>query len=234
MAETNQSTTSGQSGDSARLVNALDALFRAHDINTNKMLPAIVVSFDREKNLATVKPLINWVLMSGQSVERHELANVPVISLGGGGFHISFPLKQGDLGWIHAADRDISLFKQNLTASAPNTGRCHRFDDSMFVPDVFRQYSIKSEDADAMVIQSTNGATTISIRGDNIKITAPSQVVIDVPDTTITGNLTVNQSVNILQNLNVAETAIVAGINVNTHGHISSIPGERTAGDMIA
>lgn len=233
MAETNQSMTSGSSGDSSRLVTALDLLFRQHDINTNAMLPAIVVSFDRAQNLATVKPLISWVAMDGSSIERHELANVPVISLGGGGFHISFPIKQGDLGWIYAADRDISLFKQSLAVSAPNTGRCHRFDDSMFVPDVFRKYAINSEDAGAMVIQSTDGATRISIRGDNIKITAPASVVLDVPETVVTGNLTVQQNVHIMQNLTVDVQAEVAGINVNTHGHISSTPGLRTSGGMI-
>ncbi|XAO36863.1 hypothetical protein WP1_224 [Pseudomonas phage WP1] len=39
-----------------------------------------------------------------------------------------------------------------------------------------------------MVIQSTNGATRISIRGDNIKITAPSNVTVDTPQANFTGS----------------------------------------------
>ncbi|XAO36864.1 baseplate spike protein [Pseudomonas phage WP1] len=67
-----------------------------------------------------------------------------MISMGAGGFHISFPIQQGDIGWIYAADRDTSQFLESLSMSKPNTGRIHKLDHGMFIPDVFRRYTIDS------------------------------------------------------------------------------------------
>jgi hypothetical protein len=169
-------------------------------IDFEVMIPAVVVSFDRTRNVARVKPQIMFVGQRDQLIPRNELIDICVLSLGGGGYHISFPLKPGSNGWIYASDRDISLWKQTLTEQYPPTDRFHKFADGLFVPDVFSKYVMNAEDSDAMVIQSTDGATRISIRSDNIKITAPSKVLVDVPlaefskDVKIDGNLTVEQS----------------------------------------
>ncbi|MGQ4806668.1 hypothetical protein ACUBIR_26045, partial [Escherichia coli] len=126
-----------------------------------------------------------------------------------------------------ASDRDLGIFRATLQQSKPNTGRCHRFEDGMFIPDVFRKYVINGEDTNAMVIQSVDGATRVSIRPDNIKMTA-SLVTIDAPTAHFTGNVTVDKT------LTATVDAVVAGISVKGHGHISSAPGNRTAGAMIA
>jgi len=206
---------------------------RSGELNFEVMLPAILINFDRAKNIATIQPLITWIDMGDNAKPRNQYADVPVVSLGGGGFHISFPLKKGDLGWIHAADRDMSQFIKSLKMAKPNSMRTHKFEDGLFVPDVFRQYAINSEDGAALVIQSTDGATRISVRADNIKITAPTGVTIDTPLTTITGNVKINGDVVMDKSLSVAIEATVAGIPVTKHGHISSAPGTRTANGMI-
>ena len=194
---------SASPSDSRNLRSTLAYMLRQHELRTDQMLPARVINFDRATNMATVKPLIMWLDVNDNQIPRHSIANVPVLSLGGGGFHISFPLAQGDLGWIYASDRDLSLFKQSLKETVANTGRAHRFEDSMFVPDVFRQYTVAGEDSGAMVLQSTDGATKVSIRPDNIKIAAPSKLLIEVPDTEITGNLKVGGNTEIAGMTNV-------------------------------
>lgn len=192
----------------------LRGMLRKFELNSDQLLPAKIISFDRAKNIATVEPLIMWLGLDGQKVDRPQLADIPVLSLGGGAFHISFPLAEGDLGWIYAADRDLSLFKQSLKKAVPNSGRAHRFEDSMFVPDVFRQYTIQGEDAGAMVIQSTDGATRISIRSDNIKITAPSNVVVDTPTTTFTGDVIIEKNATVAGNTTVTgETQVNGGFS---------------------
>lgn len=165
---------------------------RGLQIAWNQCLPASIVEYDRVNNVATVQPMISWVLTDDTSRQRPQLIQIPVLSLGGGSFHINFPLKVGDLGWIKAADRDLSLFKQSLAVSIPPTSRMHDFSDSMFIPDVFRQYTIASEDANAMVIQSTDGTTKISISEGSILIAAPTKVLVRVPNTEFTGNVTVD------------------------------------------
>lgn len=223
-------------GEKKRLATAVEAWMRQQILTDDNVLPAKVISYDRATNVAQVQPMIKIVGLDDSTLSRNPLANIPVISLGGGGFHINFPLKKGDLGWIFACDRDIAIYLETLAESPPNSTRVHDFGDGMFVPDVLRQYTINSGDDTnaAMVIQSTDGTTRISIWENNIQITAPTQVTVNTPQTTFTGNVTIQQNLTVDQNATVTETLTVDGTDVNSHGHISESPGTRTAGGMIA
>ena len=230
----------------------LRALLDDHAMRSDKLIPASVVSFDRTKNIATVQPMVMLVDSQNQTRLRNQVAEVPVISLGGGGFHISFPLKAGDLGWILAADRDISLFMQNLSAAKPNTNRKNQFADSWFIPDVFRKYTINGDDEGAVVIQATDGSTRVAIGDGTVNITAPTSVKIDSPKTTITGDVMIEKTLQVMEMTNVyggfsaygfgggaavctlPETTTIGGIVVYGHGHIeNNTPGGRTSGGMI-
>lgn len=135
------------------------------------MLPAKVISYDRVTNRAQVQPLIAIVTTGDTQVQRAQVASIPVLQLGGGGFVISCPLNAGDLGWIKANDSDISLFLQFLQNSPPNTARLHSFEDGLFIPDtMFKGVTIADEGA--LVIQNVAGTVGISIN-ENIKMTAP-------------------------------------------------------------
>jgi hypothetical protein len=208
---------------------AVRFLLRQFALDFQSMLPAQVVSFDRAKNLVRVKPIIMFVDIRDRTIPRSELIDINALSLGAGKYHISFPIAPGDLGWIWASDRDISLFKQSLNEQAPPTDRLHRFEDGMFIPDMFRNYTINGEDSGAMVIQSTNGATRISIRQDNIKITAPVEVRIDVPltrmtnDVQIDGNLTVNKNATV--KLNAQVNGGIAAMGTAPGSTVSSFSG---------
>lgn len=237
-------------GDSESLSAGLIALFKLNGLKTDKLVPARIVQFDRAQNQATIQPLIMWVDTNDNTTMRPPVARVPVISLGGGGFHISFPLKEGDLGWILASDRDISLFLQSLQASPPNTMRQHSFSDAWFIPDVFRNYTISGEDADSMVIQSVDASTRIAIKQGFITITAPTGVKVVTPtaefskDVKIDGNLTVTGLTTVNGGFNangsgstsvtLPENSTIGGINVFGHGHEQNGTSGRTSGGMEA
>lgn len=163
-------------------------------------MPVVVEAYDRTNNVVTVTPLIQLVKLDGTTIQRNAYGQIPALALGGGGFFINFPLKQGDLGWILASDRDLSLFRQTLATAAPNTSRCHRFEDGWFIPDVFRKYTLNSADVsnDAMVISSTDGTTRISIWEDFIQITAPSELLVTSPQSTFSGSVTINENLTVL------------------------------------
>jgi Phage protein Gp138 N-terminal domain len=232
------------------LPNAIGAALRNHQMDIESMIPAQVVSYDRGLNTATIKPMIMRVDVNDNNISRFQLIKIPVISMGGGGFHINFPLKQGDLGWIHASDRDISLFLQTLQESHPPGSRFHTFESGMFVPDVFRQYTINGADSAAMVIQSTDGNTRISISAGTINITAPSAVGVTTPMATfstnvhVKGTLLVDQQISANGGFNATgggnlscvlpQMTTINGITVATHGHQQQNNGSgRTAAGMI-
>jgi hypothetical protein len=237
-------------GENQNFAAALSAFFDAKMMGVNKLIPASVVQYNRSTNVATVQPQIMLVDTMGGTGMRKQIASVPVLSLGGGGFHINFPLKNGNLGWILAADKDISAFLGNLTPAPPNTFRRHRFEDSWFIPDVFRQYTIASANENAMVIQSTDGTTVISIVEGVINITAPTSVTVTTPIATfsqnvqvdgnliVTGNTTVNGGFNASgssgDEVTLPANTTIDGITVATHGHDGVQTGtSRTGGGMV-
>ena len=148
--------------------------------NTDDMLPARVIAYDRTANVAQVQPLINVLTTDGQQTGRAQVAAVPVLQLGGGGFLISFPVETGDLGWIKANDRDVSLFRQFHAASAPNTYRMHSFEDAMFIPDTMLQgVTIAAEDEGNAVFQNLAGTVRLALWNALLKITAPNACITD-------------------------------------------------------
>lgn len=241
-------------GEENSLSATLEAVFGMHGLKTDKLIPAQVIDFDRANNVATVQPMIMLLDVSDNTRPRKAIASVPVLSIGGGGFHISFPLKKGDLGWILAADRDIGLFMQSLQMSRPNTLRKHAFSSSWFIPDVFRQYTINGADSANMVLQTADGSTRISIGQGTVTITAPTLVKIDTPtanfthDVNITGNLTVTGATVVNggfdasgsgsgsgHNVTLPNNTTIGGIVVYGHGHNGVQTGpSRTSGGMVA
>ena len=150
--------------------------------NVDGCLPATVQSYDRERNVATVRPIVAVVATSGESVPRAAVASVPVLALGSGEYFINFPLKPGDLGWIIANDRDITLFKQGLAEARPNTLRKHSFEDGLFIPDILRSYTIDAEDLDSnLVVQHKDGKVRVAVWEKQVKITA-DQTFLQVMD----------------------------------------------------
>ena len=144
---------------------------------TDDMLPAKVIAYDPATNTAQVQPLISVVTTDNQIVNRAQIASVPVFQLSMGGFILRFPCHSGDLGWIKANDRDISLFKQTGQMSPPNTQRKHSFEDALFLPQAaWSLVTLASEDTGNAVFQNYAGTVKIALWSNLIKILAPEGV----------------------------------------------------------
>jgi len=127
------------------------------------MLPAQIVAFDRATGMAQVQPLISIITTDNTILQRAPVMSVPVMQIGGGGFMLNFPIKSGDLGFIKASDRDISLFKQSWEQSPPNTSRKHDFGDAVFIPMVLTGFAIAGADTSNVTLQSLNGSIRLSM-----------------------------------------------------------------------
>lgn len=167
----NQTPSANPSDSAGNLAGTFRAIFAKVLQGIDGQLPAVVMSYDRVSNTATIRPEIYVVGTDGNLTARAEVARVPVLALGGGGFTIRFPVKAGDRGWLEASDRDISVFNQQATGatSAPPTARTHSFSDGRFIPDSFARAVIAEEDSDAVVIQSLNGGVRLAIGNDGFR-----------------------------------------------------------------
>lgn len=228
----NTQLTNANPADKSSLFSALMFMMNQNKVNTDGMLCAQVVSFDRVANTAVIKPMISWVSVTDEAIPRHQLVSIPVLSIGGGGFHISFPISEGDLGWILAGDRDMELFKQSLSESKPNTGRLKSFADGLFIPDVFRKYTINGADSSAMVIQSTDGSTRIAVGAGTINITAPGSVTVDTPSATFTNDVSINGNLETKGNSTTTGQTSANGGFTAAESQPCTLPGGTTVGGI--
>ncbi len=184
-------------------------------MDMEKVTPGIVESYDRTTNRAVVKPAISGVASLGQKIPKDAVVNIPVLTLQGGGIFLSFPLKQGDTGWLVACDRDISIFKQNLEESSPNSYRKHCFNDAFFIPDKINQITVGEDDEGAVVISTLSGNTKFSLMEGEIKLR---------------GKITITGDTTIAGTLNVSGEVTGNGINLSSHTHSGVQTGSGTTG----
>lgn len=145
----------------------------------NGMLPAQVIDYDRVNNRVRVQLLITMITTTNQQVPRSQLASIPVINFGGGGFMLNFNLNAGDLGWVLASDRDVSLFLQGYSQSPPNTNRMFNFADGVFIPHIMNGYTLAGDDITSgnAVLQNLDGTVKISLSQTAVTITAPTVTI---------------------------------------------------------
>lgn len=222
---------------------ALSFILRKMMMKMDGQLPARVVSYNRASNRATVQPLISMISTAGTRVGRAPIAAVPVLALGGGNFFINFPLGPGDLGWIEASDRDISLFLQSAQQASPNDGRLHSFESGRFIPDVLDKFTF-TPDAGAMIISSLDGSTRIVMSEGKINlIAADVQINSETLEINASTSVTVNTGA---YNINatgigteVTGTVVlptnttVAGVPFPTHSHSGVQTGSGDTGGVV-
>lgn len=197
--------------DSDTLTGLLKLAFTKFLQKTDDMLPAKVISYNKATNLAKVQPIIMIISTANEQIPRAAVASIQVYQASAGGFILRFPVKAGDLGWIKASDRDISLFKQTMASAPPNTQRKHSFEDAIFYPQAaFDLVTIADADADSVVLQNYAGTCKIALSDTGITMTAPDSIILN------TTTVTVNASTQVI--LNTPITTITGIFNVEDTG----------------
>ena len=133
-------------------------------------IPVKVTKVSSDRKFVNVQPQILVVGSDGSTISRGEIKGVPVFTSGAGNFLMSFNISVGDLGWVEASDRDISIFKQSYSEVKPNTRRMHSLEDGRFIPDIMTNFTISGEDAEAVVIQNRDGTVKIALDKNEIRV----------------------------------------------------------------
>lgn len=132
-------------------------------------IPCIVTKVT-SRTKVSVRPLIKIVAKDGKAYDRDIIEGVPMFTAGAGDKFVSFPVAVGNLGWLDASDRDISLFIQSYEISEPPTSRMHSFSDARFIPDIMTNITVATEDSAAIVIQNRGGTVKIALDDSEIRI----------------------------------------------------------------
>lgn len=194
----------------------MDLVLRKFLLDVDDMLPARIVSYDRNANRAQIDILYKVTMTDGSMNPLMAPAEVPVLTIGGGGMCLTFPIKPGDLGWIKASDRDMSLFLQSYEAEPGNTTRLHCFEDGVFIPDVMKDFVVS--DGAAATLQTIDGTTSVAVKPGSIVLTAGSTVV------------SITES-GIESNKPIKAPQFTDG-TINTFGHVHTNPEGGNVGPM--
>lgn len=200
----------------------IDFFLQKNAADIQKVIPAKIISYDRNLNRATIQILTLFLTSTGQKLQMKSIPNIPVLTLAGGGFVLSFPVQAEQIGFLLASDRDISLLKQNLTSYTPATNRQHQYEDSIFIPLNLNGFTVNEADANALLISSLDGATKLSIQNNLITMTAANVV--------INGNTIVNGTLTATDTITSNVDVVADTISTKRHLHGGVTTGSGTTG----
>ena len=168
-------------------------LFRLKEVDKQGVIPAIVRSYDRKTGIATVQPIVTYVVdtKEGEKLIPRSTYDVSVIRFAHGGFVIDAPLFAGDTGWRIAADRNAKDAKKAnskiLNAdqddeNPPNEGFKRPTDDSLrsfswgfFIPDTWGDTELTKNDG--LVIKDVDGKNVIALNDGAIEIKRGNNII---------------------------------------------------------
>ena len=230
MTDTAYNPPSTDPADHDSLAGVLRAFMEKTLQNVDDFLPARVLSFDPATNRVRVQPQVLMGTTDGQRLSRAPIASLPVFRIGAGGGMLSFPIKEGDLGWIKASDRDLSLFLQSPGQEAwPNTRRMHSFQDAIFFPDAMMRANPTGDDADRIVMAWDDGSRVVIGQG-MVEVHGVSSVKVVAPAIGLEGAVTVTGTITSTGAASFAGGVTGAsGIVLETHRHLGVTTGAGTS-----
>ena len=118
-----------------------------------------------------VLPMVNMVDGVGQTVKHGNIHNLPFMRMQGGKKAVIMDPKDGDIGVVVFADRDISAVKTSKKQSAPGSGRRYNMADGIYISSVLSEKPtcyIRFTDDDKVIVSPDDGKTVLTIEKDKI------------------------------------------------------------------
>lgn len=237
-----------------RIPDPLEALRAAMDGRLAEVwtaLPGIVQSFDPQAMTVAVQPSVKGVLTASDGTTRTVplplLVDVPVVFPSGGGFTLTFPVREGDECLAVLASRCIDAWWQSGGVQEPLEPRMHNLSDAFaFVgpfsqprtlPDVSTEdVELRTDDGQAHVaikpdltIEARNPAASVTLTpGGEVNAEADTRISLRAPTVDISAD-----AFN-LQGLTGAAVAAVLSAAMTLIGDMAQTGGITSTGDHVA
>lgn len=165
--------------DKAREISATEFSDTKAQINNSMMdlhtsMPAIVISFDAKTRTVTAQPAIQRVFSDGEgisgAVNLPPCVDVPVIFPSGGGYEITFPVKEGDECLLIFSERCIDRWFSTGEPSEPSDYRHHDLSDAFAIVGVKSLPASTEVDLTAMKIGNAEHKISINDEGVVVNI----------------------------------------------------------------
>lgn len=170
--------------------------------NLQVRLPAIVVSYDKEKNTVTLKAAVRRqsnLVKNGERefVEYSNFRDIPVKLPFANNIGFVWNLKEGDTGWLVASDVDTSKYleSENLSEVAdPVLTGFHSYNWGFFEPDLHtKRYTALQGAADGSLnLQLLDGSAGISLAPDGSVLIRAGNVKVETPLAEFSGDISVS------------------------------------------
>lgn len=123
-----------QSEITATPESATDDQIKSAMMDVHTAMPGIIIDFDPKSRTATVQPAIQRVFVAEDGEQKPTnlppCVDVPVYFPSGGGFELTFPVKEGDHCLLVFAERCIDNWFANGSVEPPDDYRQHDLSDA--------------------------------------------------------------------------------------------------------
>lgn len=160
--------------------------------NIHVALPGSIISYDYEKQKASIQPLLNKVWSYGEPTPMPILENVPVVFPRAGGASLTFPVVQGDTCLLVFIERSIDLWKTNGGQVSPDDPRKFDLSDGVAIMGLF-PFSETSQ-------SENNEDVLLTYKDSKIRIKQSGAIVIESSSTVALGTSS-TEVLNVLSQL---------------------------------
>lgn len=161
---------------------AINKLIDAKLLELNTSMPAEVVSYDYDKNLAVVKPVIKRKYKGeSEPVELPTISNVPVMFPRLGPAHLRLPVKPKQTGELFFNQRSIDKWLSEGGIVDPLDGRRHDLSDAVFYPGLATNKDpMQSSAASDSIELKLNGSYFEILNSGKFKVTNGTEELFDL------------------------------------------------------
>lgn len=186
---------------------ATRAAIDAKVVNIHTTLPGKVVSFDKLKQTAVVRPGIKRYFRGQGWKTLPDLMDVPVSFPRGGDFALTLPVRTGDECKISFSERAIDTWFASGGEQVPHSYRTHDLSDAFAEVGISSAPNVvKDFNSDAVELRRLDGTVKIQIHGHNIAITSDS------------GDISVSSAAGTIKlNAPAGATSLINGVLLGSH-----------------